>query len=57
MYALYLYENDASLPSKQIVQEVINTNDVEGAKKLIKNYSLLNPNQSNFDQLCAEYLV
>lgn len=57
MYALYLYENDASLPSKQIVQEVINNNNVEGAKKLIKNYNLLNPTQSNFDQLCAEYLA
>ena len=40
MYALYLYENDASLPSKQLVQEIINNNNVEGAKQLIKNYNL-----------------
>ena len=39
--ALYAYENNWSLPSSQLVEDVINNNLVEKAKELLDEYNFL----------------
>lgn len=39
--ALYAYENDWSLPKSEIVENIINNNLVEEAKKLLDEYNFL----------------
>lgn len=42
-YALQLYEHGIQLPEGRLVREIINTNNVNAAKKLIEEFSFISP--------------
>lgn len=44
MYALFCYERGSYIPDPSVVRDVINNNDVEAAKHLIKEFDLIHPN-------------
>jgi hypothetical protein len=47
IWALYSYERGRELPDLMTVQDTINNNDVETAKALIKQFSLIAPNNTD----------
>lgn len=47
IWALYSYERGHALPDLMTVQDTINNNDVETAKALIKQFSLIAPNNTD----------
>lgn len=43
-YALYNYERGTRLPDPYLIRSTIDNNDVEIAKKIIKEHNLIHPN-------------
>lgn len=49
MYAIHSFENGNALPDPELIQAVINNNDVEMAKTLIRKYQLMHPKNQTPD--------
>ena len=49
-WALFMHDHSANLPDEEIVREVINTNNVDAAKELIKQYKLIHPNNIKLEE-------